>query len=280
MESQSNISRVGASSTGLYLEPSEFSDIQTEVLFGEMVTIESIDNSWARVTTTLDAYQGYVNVLDLIRDDYPATHRVSEVVVPVYSRSSFKWPMGGRPLNTNTGGRELYMNSLVRVTEEAETPEGRMAKMEYGWIFSDQIQPVEYKAPDFVAECMKFLGCSYEWAARSRSLVDCSAMIQAGCIAAGIPCQRDSRPQSRTLGESIDYAPDFSDLVRGDLAFWTEGKGCHVVVMVDSVHCLHASIVMPRRVVIQPLTDVVRDQARDGNGSITGVRRIPGYTVN
>lgn len=263
-----NVCRVCASRTGVYKLPSEHADLETEALCGEEVEVLDRCGDWVQVVTKRDEYPGYI-LREHLHDGPAPTRWISDKIVPVYSRPDFKWPIHDR---------HLYMNSLVCEIGQQDTPEGRMLEIEgFGWIFSDQSRPIDFKAPDFVAECLKFLGTNYEWGFRS-VLIDCSALLQAGCIAAGIPCPRNVGQQAASLGEEVEFASDFSNLVRGDMVFWTEAKGRHVAIMLDPANALHATIAKPyRTTLIQPLKEVIADQARNGNGGVTTVRRFPEY---
>lgn len=251
-------------STGIRKEPKPSGSLETELLFGEQFEVEDVlDNGWAFGRSSVDGYPGYVYLSDLGTLRKP-THWVSERDAVVYLKPDFK----------SYRLRNLAMNSLVHVVDEVQTSEGLMCGLENaGWVFKDQLLPIGEYADDFVAQALKFSGTSYLWGAKSFQ-IDCSALLQAACQACDIKVPRDCIPQSKVVGDPVDFDETFSNLQRGDLVFWTEGKGRHVVIMTDSVHCVHASIAPPRRVVMQPLAEVVRDQARDGNGRPTMVRRL------
>lgn len=261
--------QVAVRRTHLNPEPTEASRITIEVLFGERVQKLEDLGEWSRVVTELCEYEGFIRTSHLI-DAFGATHRVSERAAPVYIEPHFKAPSETEP---------LYFNSLVTVQETLETPEGTMCRLRgCGWVFASQLREIGVNATDFLEECLKFLGTPYGYEKRSM-LIDCSTLVQAGCIAAGIACPYDVKTGEMVkVGEAVEYSEDFSNLIRGDLVFWTEGKGSHVAIMVDGTNCLHATIADPyRRALIQPLAEVARDQARSNNGPITAVRRFPAY---
>jgi hypothetical protein len=262
------IYQVGVSCTGVYEEPSEFAPIGTMALFGETVSLLGTGGTWANIVADLDKYPGSIRQEHLVRP-FAATHSVNVPIAAVYHEANFKKPLLSFP---------LYFNSRVRVEEAVDTPEGKMCRVKgAGWVFADHLCDLGYRAPDFVAEMLRLVEFPYLWGARGWAY-DCSSALQAACIAAGIDQTRDCGPQSRTLGEAIDFAQDFSNLRRGDLAFWTEGKGRHVVVMVDRERCVHGTVAYPhRKFLVQPLREVIADQARDGNGPVTIVRRFPDY---
>lgn len=265
--------QVVTSTAHLNPEPSDGARIKIEMLFGERVEILEDMGEWLRVRTLLCDYEGYTR-REHFGECIEPTHRVSERTAPVYNEPYFKNPI-----------REpLYFNSLVTVTESKTTEEGLMHKVErVGWIFASQLCDATYQAPDYVAECLKFLGTQYGYEKRG-STIDCSTLVQAGCIAAGIACPYDVKSGDMDkLGEPVEPASDLSNLKRGDLVFWTESKmegriASHVVIMVDGTNCLHATIEGPhRKAFIQPLAEVAADQAHFHGGSITAVQRFPDY---
>jgi hypothetical protein len=211
-----------------------------------------------------------MKAVDLV-EPFEPTHRVNVRFAPTYCEPNFKNPAPSEP---------LYFNSLVAIEKSRETPEGVMHKLKgSGWVFDSQLCAADYRAPDFLVECLKFLDSSYGYEKRG-ALIDCSTLVQAGCSAAGIPCPYDVKSgEMEKLGEPVEYAADFSNLKRGDLVFWTKDKGSHVVIMIDERNCLHATIAH-RKCLIQPLTTVIEEQARDNNGPITSVRRFPNYKPN
>lgn len=261
--------------TGLYAGPNETSPIETEALYGERVRIVEESVGWMKVVTELDNYPGYVRMNHLLAEFHvrPPTHMVSEPQVAVYREPNFR--------SASSEDRTIFMNSRVHAANTAETPEGAMLRLQgLGWVFMRELRPIDSCAPDFVTEAMKFLGTRYRWGWRTRGFIECSALLQAGCIAAGIPCPRNVKQQVEMLGEPIAFASDFSNLVRGDLVFWTavEGKSRHVAIMIDAANALHATIAAPYGgTVLQPLEDIVAEQLRDGNGPVTFVRRFPDY---
>lgn len=267
----SNQRQAHAPFANLYSELGNPSSLETQVLCGETVRVKAQYGEWIYVGVDLYDYYGYIHEDDLkSRMIMKAQHKVAVPQAIVYKDPTFK----------SEQVATLAMNSRIKITSKTNTPEGKMVRHHLGWIFADQVVGVQEFAPDFVDVAMQFLGLPYAWGWVC-GRVDCSSLVMQSCIAAGIPCDRDVGPQSCNLGEEIHFFSYWDPhLVRGDLVFWTHGKGRHVVIMIDPVNCIHATIAEPyRRVVIQPLSDVIRDQERDGNGLPTMARRIPTYTA-
>lgn len=262
------LKQVATSRAQVSKEPSESALIKIELLFGERVHVLGSDGDWTNVATDdQDRYEGFLRANVLV-EPFDATHRVNVVATPVYATPSFKNPVQSEP---------LYYNSRVAIEQSNETSEGRMHKLVgSGWVFDSHLCAIDYVAADFVEECIKFLGIPYGYEKRG-GLIDCSTLVQAGCSAAGIQCPYDVKSgEMEKLGKPVEFDSTFSNLRRGDLVFWTKDKGSHVVIMVDSENCLHATIAH-RKCLIQPLARVIEEQARDHNGPVTSVRRFPDY---
>ena len=268
------IRQIGTSTAQVSKEISKDSLIKIELLFGEQVEVLEEGERTKIRTVNKDAYEGYLDAHHLVTS-FDTTHRVSVRSAPTYYSSYFKNPQEAEP---------LYFNSLVRVVDNKETAEGLMHKIEgNGWVFATHLVEKTHRAADYVEECLKFLGDSYGYERRG-ALIDCSTLVQAGCIASGIECPYDViSGEMEKLGEPVEYTSDLSNLRRGDLVFWTKSKkeghiASHVVVMLDVVNALHVTIADPyRKALIQPVLDIAHDQAHEHNGSVTMVRRFPDY---
>lgn len=256
-------------------EPNKYGSLESQALIGERVTVTAYDakwNGWARARTERYRNENYIRI-DALGDAgrVPRTYRVAVPTAILCRRPRFK----------EAAVEQLPLNGRVALDQWQDTPEGEMVRVDgRGWGFRDQFVPVDERPRDFVLEAERLLGAPYLWGGMTYAGgLDCSAVVLNACLAAGIDCERDCVPQSKTLGEAIDFDPGAPDLRRGDLPFWTGGKkGRHVGIMLNGTDLLHATIAPGiRRVVVQPLAQVIADQSRDENGPITVVRRIPGY---
>ncbi len=254
-------------STELRRKPNAKAPLETELLFGELFDVVGTHEGWAHGFAQIDGYKGWVKIDDLEEHLFVPTHRVAAAHALVYENASFK--QGRRMV--------LHMNSLVRVTEaphgRLETAEGTLVHVRRGgWLYEEQLRPIDQFACDYVEEALKFVGTPYEWGART-STFDCSALVQAALLATGVVVPRDCIPQSTCVGLPVELAS--WKPWRGDLVFWTKDKGRHVAIMVDSLHCVHATILPPHRgVVVQPLREVIRAQRESENGEPSMVRRF------
>ncbi|MCX8995696.1 NlpC/P60 family protein [Rhizobiaceae bacterium BDR2-2] len=199
--------------------------IDTQLLFGETLTVFDRRDEWAFVQSDIDGYVGYLpeeEISDAMED---ATHWVAVPRTFVYPGPDLRFPHAG----------ELSMGSRVAIVGEEETRGTRYALMEGGGaVAAAHLLPVGTAAgDDYVAIAARFLETPYLWGGRSGFGIDCSGLVQLAMMMAGASAPRDSDMQAAGLGQPVGREA----LRRGDLVFW---KG-HVGIMEDGETLLHAN---------------------------------------
>jgi hypothetical protein len=235
-------------------DPSPDAGIDTELLYGEEVTVyEDGEEGLSWVQAAADGYVGWVPT-DALGPVLRATHRVALRRCFVFPGPSIKLP----PL------RALPFGARVAVSGA----EGDFALIEGGGhLHAPALKPVSALEADFTAVAEGFLGTAYLWGGKSSIGLDCSALVQTGLHAAGIPCPRDSDMQAEALGTDIPVDGPFS---RGDLVFW---KG-HVGIMRDPETLLHANA-FHMATAAEPLAQARRRILAGGGGPILRAKRLP-----
>ncbi|WP_183753671.1 NlpC/P60 family protein [Rhizobium sp. BK181] len=217
--------RIAVPVIGLRPAPDIAKGIDTELLFGEDVTVFDRADGWCWVKAASDGYVGYLPETALSDRFAEPTHVVTVQRTFLYLEAELRKPYKSI----------LSMGSRVRIVGETETRGNRYAMLEDGTaIFAKHVQPIGAgDGGDYVDVATRFLETPYLWGGRSGLGIDCSGLVQLSMLMTGRSAQRDTDMQSATLGEPIDR----SELRRGDFVFW---KG-HVAVLEDPETIIHAN---------------------------------------
>ncbi len=238
-------------------QPDPTRGFETEVLFGESLTIFDENNGWAWVQLARDGYVGYLRSDTIARGAVNPTHRVQTLGTFLYGAPDIK----SAPI------MHLPMNAPLAVRSGDE----RFLELEGGgFVYARHAAPRDRFARDYAEIAERFVGTPYLWGGRTRVGIDCSGLVQTALNAAGIPAPRDSDMQQAELGDAVLVSEDLEGLARGDLVFW---KG-HVGIMLDGVMMIHANA-YHMLVAVEPLPEAAKRIAKTG-AHITAVKRLAG----
>jgi hypothetical protein len=231
----------------LRVRPSDDAAQDTELLFGEQVTVYENKDGWAWIQARNDLYVGYVRS-DALGDTKAGTVRVSALMAPVFSAADLKTPV--RDL--------LPMNAVVPVAAR----DGDYVDIGAGFVHQRHLAMETEK--DFAAIAERFLGVPYVWGGKTAAGLDCSGLIQTALQAVGKAAPRDTDLMEKALGNDIALGA----ARRGDLVFW---KG-HMGVILDNKRLLHANA-FHMMVAIEPLAEAIA-RIEAVAGPVTSVKRL------
>lgn len=257
--SEGEVRQVSAPVAQIKLGPRFDSQLATEALSGELVTVYEERNGWAWAQTHYDGYVGYVPMDCLTSMIEEPTHKVSSRATFVYPAPDIKLP----PLMRLSFGSEVIASD--RDARFFELSRG-------GYVFASHLSPREEFAKDFVRVAERLVGAPYLWGGRTSNGLDCSALTQLSLQAAGFACPRDSDMQEAEVGQAVtNITPE--TIRRGDLLFW---KG-HVALALSGEWLIHASG-HHMETVIEPIRRAL-DRIGETHGPVRTVRRAPEYVA-
>ena len=240
--------QIGAPLTDLLRSPEGPRDRQ--LLRGDTVDLLEVRDGMAFVQAYKDGYVGYVARADLM-DPVTNTHRVITPATHLYEKPDLK----SRDLASLSFGSQIIVNDWV----------DGFAATTGGFVPAQHLRETGDRFLDPIPLAELFLGTPYLWGGNSRAGIDCSGLVQAACLACGIPCPGDSDQQQAQLGTALpaDTMPE-----RGDLLFW---KG-HVAWVVSPDTILHANA-HTMSTNYENLTDAIARIAQT-DGPVTAHKRL------
>ncbi|WP_293873745.1 C40 family peptidase [Flavobacterium sp.] len=210
----------------LRAEPSDRSEIVSQVLFGEHFEILETQNHWSKIKLQFDAYEGWVdskqyqiisekNFNDLSKD---AIILNADLVDYVTNAKNILLPI---PL-----GASLSFLNNTEINLEGFEFEGMRAS------------GVKAKS-DLIATAYMYLNAPYLWGGKTPFGVDCSGFTQMVYKLNGYKLLRDAAQQS-SQGEALSFIEESET---GDLAFFDneEGRIIHVGIIMENNYIIHAS---------------------------------------
>jgi cell wall-associated NlpC family hydrolase len=200
------------------------SRVQTQALYGELVTVIRVKDGWAKVAVRDQVdpqdprgYPGWLPLSQLRTGYSPAGSGLS-----VYARTAV--------VDLNTG-RKLRVSYGTWLPVERTTPNGRRAVVRtphgYGTILMSVLRPAPHLSGEsIVSEAKRFLGLRYLWGGVSAWGFDCSGLVWDIFRVHGMNIPRDADPQFRH-GTPVAQ----SQLRPGDLVFYGTQKYVHHVAI-------------------------------------------------
>ncbi|HDR67909.1 MAG TPA: hypothetical protein ENN61_02535 [Bacteroidaceae bacterium] len=208
-------------------EPSERSEMTSQVLFGESYDILEFNKEWSFIRLHFDDYQGWITnsaVSRLIQDDTPPdAQRIVIAQTAVVTREK-------------TNQRVLLpAGSVTGITEKNDfNLNGELFRM---------AGPEQYIKPDPSNDLepiiQQLISIPYLWGGRCGFGFDCSGLTQFLSRIKDVKLPRDSRQQAQK-GININF---MHETMQGDLAFFdnAEGEITHVGMILEGGRIVHAS---------------------------------------
>ncbi|GAB4140973.1 MAG: C40 family peptidase [Bacteroidia bacterium] len=212
-------------------EPSDKSEMVTQLLFGDAFEVLEEKGSWHRIITEWDRYEAWIDrkqYLPVSRTTFenlknnpaPVAGDLIQIITDHKTGNSFPVVLGS--------SLPFYHGGECRIEDNVFSFEGNVRPFE---TVTDRSSIIE--------TAMMFVNSPYLWGGRSPLGIDCSGFTQIVFKANGIRIKRDAYQQVE-IGDAYSFVEEAQP---GDLAFFDneEGRIIHVGIVAGENKIIHAS---------------------------------------
>jgi len=204
----------------LRLEPSDKSELVSQVLYGEHFKVLEQRKSWSKIRIAFDNYEGWIDrkqFLEISEGDYKSLQDVK----PRLSNDLVEF--------VQDGNNELYPISL------GSSLNGLLL---CNHSFDGNSVKDECNKGDIIKTAFLYLNAPYLWGGKSPFGIDCSGFTQMVYKLCGYKLLRDASQQA-TQGEALSFIEESEP---GDLAFFDNAEGdiVHVGIIMEDNYIIHA----------------------------------------
>ncbi len=208
-------------------EPSDKSELVSQVLFGDCIKVLEKRTNWSRIRLAFDSYEGWIDnkqYLEISEEEYIELSSSSLVLsaelidfISDEDQNLSTIPLGASLPHLVFKSFELGNNTY---TFDGDTVSGKKDK------------------DDLVKTAFSYLNAPYLWGGKTPFGIDCSGLTQMVYKLCGYKLLRDASLQA-TQGEVLSFIEESEP---GDLAFFDNNDGdiVHVGIIMQDNYIIHA----------------------------------------
>ena len=207
-------------SVAVRFEPSESSEMVTQLLFGDHFKLIEIRKKWVKIRIAFDGYEGWLDTLHF--------HEISEEQFKEIENQSPEFAADLIDYIQDSFGQ------LTPITLGASVQNLHWFKSNYEGRRITGIQPKK----NLLSTAMLYLTAPYLWGGKTPFGIDCSGFTQMVYKLNGYLLKRDASQQAKQ-GEALSFVEESEP---GDLAFFDnhEGNIIHVGIIMPDNYIIHA----------------------------------------
>lgn len=205
----------------LRMEPTDTSEMVSQVLYGEHFKVLETRKKWSRIRLAFDDYEGWIDnkqYLSISEEKYCGIDNITELdlssdIVDFVANQE-------NQLLSICMGSNISASTLLNHSFEGKSISGKFVKS------------------NLIETAILYLNTPYLWGGKSPFGIDCSGFTQMVYKLNGYKLLRDASQQA-TQGEPLSFIEESEP---GDLAFFdnNEGKITHVGIIMKDNYIIHA----------------------------------------
>lgn len=208
----------------LRLEPTDVSEMVTQVLFGERFVVLEQTPKWSKIEMSFDSYQGWIDNKQfqiITEEEYVALDGTA-----IYSADLVDF--------ISAPNHHLLPIPLGSSLNHLNHPKINVQQFEFE---GNSVQGEKPKA-NLLETAFMYLNAPYLWGGKTPFGIDCSGFTQMVYKLNGYTIPRDASQQAK-IGEPLSFIEE-SEV--GDLAFFDneEGNIVHVGIIMENNYIIHA----------------------------------------
>ncbi len=204
----------------LRLEPSDTSELVTQVLYGEFFKVLEQRKSWSKVRLAYDKYEAWIDNKQYLEISHQNYNSLKNSILKLSSDLlEFIQDESGKlhtiPLGSTLNGLEILNH-------------------EHEGNFTVGTKPKQH----LIETAFNYLNAPYSWGGKTPFGIDCSGFTQMVYKLNGYKLLRDASQQA-TQGSALSFIEESEP---GDLAFFDndEGRIVHVGIIMEDNYIIHA----------------------------------------
>ena len=235
--------------SNIYKNSSKFSEVSSQILYGEKFKILLKYKSWIKIKSSFDNYVGYIKNKKYTIKHNPS-HKVYSLKANIFSHQ-----------NKKTKDFLPFGSKISIIKESKNFVEFENNK----WLKKSNLKKINHKEKNFQRIFKLFLKTKYVWGGKTYEGIDCSALLQLYYYYNNSFYPRDTKDQIRYSKKKTQKGV----FKKGTIIFW---KG-HVAICINSKELIHA-YGPKKKVLIMPIKKTIDKIKKTANLSIKKISSI------
>lgn len=212
-------------------EPSDRSEMVTQLLFGDHFEVLETQGSWVKIKTAYDDYECWIDKKQFQSIEFPTFDLLN--ATEIYCANELVQVI------TNTQTHQMFPIVLGSSLPGFDNGECAVENALYTYDGAYVNGQLPFTKGGIVEMAMLYLNAPYLWGGKTPFGIDCSGFTQMVYKLNGIKLKRDAYQQAEQ-GETLSFVEEAEP---GDLAFFDneEGRIVHVGIVMDNNKIIHAS---------------------------------------